>query len=78
MEDLERREWLKSRDIEPKFADKIVNQLVNQYIYIRKALRGEPTPIVLLERELIQLVVDVQRGRFPVNQQTRSKSRNPK
>ena len=59
-------EWYRSRGIDPSAAKRIVAQLKTQYMSIRKAIKGEPTPGLLLELELVQMIHDVQQGRFPL------------
>jgi hypothetical protein len=65
--EVSRKEWCKSNDVEFKDVQKVCTQLRTQYIYIRKALRGEPVPTELLERDLILLVRDSKDGRFPTS-----------
>ena len=60
------KEWCRSRGIDHVAARKIISQLKTQYVKIAQTLRGEPVPDLVLELELVQLVHDVQQGRFPV------------
>jgi hypothetical protein len=71
---LDQETWLRSRDIPEKEADRILSQLENQFIYIRRSMRGEIVPSILLERELIELVIMTRRGQFPVSQQTHARN----
>ena len=68
MQTIDRKEWYASRDIPYREADKIAHQLESHYLYLGKALRGELIPSLLLETELVQLVFDIKRGRFPISQ----------
>jgi hypothetical protein len=67
MDQFDRKEWYTSRGISIREADRVSGQLRGQYLYIGKAMRGEPVPTMLLETELVQLVSDVKRGRFPLS-----------
>lgn len=70
----DRKEWYASRGISYRDAERIAGQLSSQYLFIGKALNGEPVAGGLLETELVQLVLDVQRGRFPISQASQRKS----
>jgi len=75
MSELNLESWCKSRGIELREARKISTQLGAQYPWIGKAIQGQPTPGLLLARDLILLVKDVQAGRFPVrSEQTRRRN----
>ena len=60
------KEWCESRGIPLKEYQHISRQLKQEYVSISKSLKGYPVPGGLLERELVELVRDVSRGRFPL------------
>lgn len=71
---LDNHEWLESRGITNREAGTILRQLDSEFIYIRRAIRGEVVPSALLERELIELVVMTKQGRFPVDRPSGSRN----
>lgn len=73
MAEMTTKEWCLSRDIPWKEAIRITSQIKAHYCDLGKYLNGRPVAIELVERELIQLVRDVQVGRFPV----KSSAKNP-
>lgn len=59
-------EWCKSRGITLKEYHQTSRQLRQEYVCISRSIRGYPVPGGLLERELVELVRDVSKGRFPL------------
>lgn len=66
-DELTRKEWCASRDINWRYAQRVSAQIRTHYCSVHKLLRGEPIDLEDVERDLIQLVRDTQVGRFPVS-----------
>jgi len=71
---IDRKEWYTDRGIPYREAEKIAGQLSSQYLFIGKALNGEPVAGSLLETEIVQLVFDIKRGRFPISHSSHRKA----
>lgn len=63
----EMREWLESRGIKFRDAEKLANQVKATYPFLHRAVKEQGSPRADLE--IIQLVHDVRNGRFPPNKQ---------
>ncbi len=60
-------QWLTSRGIPPKQGRALARQVGIQYPHLSRAVRNHTR--VEAELELIQLILDVQRDRFPVKRE---------
>ena len=59
------KEWLKSRGIAIRDAKRIYNWMAKNYPYLHRVVRQSSQPHrVKAELDLIQLVVDIKRGRL--------------
>ena len=59
-------EWLKSNDINVRWAQSVISQIPKQYPELGKAVMGYSNRA---ELELVQLIDHVLKGRFPLQRQ---------